>query len=79
MGDLEKEEYKEIIRKLRKIKEKNNELLELNSYLVDCINNNIVIDEKGLNKENTDFINKKITDINESINLRLIPKIKEKL
>lgn len=79
MGDLEKEEYKEIIRKLRKINEKNNELLELNSYLVDCINNNIVIDEKGLNKENTDFINKKITDINESINLRLIPKIKEKL
>ena len=79
MGDLEKEEYKEIIRKLRKINEKNNELLELNSYLVDCINNNIVIDEKGLNKENTDFINQKITGINESINLRLIPKIKEKL
>lgn len=79
MGDLEKEEYKEIIKKLRKINEKNNELLELNSYLVDCINNNIVIDEKGLNKENTDFINQKITGINESINLRLIPKIKEKL
>lgn len=79
MQDLEKEEYKEIIKKLKKISEKNNELLELNSYLTNCIDKNIVIDEKGLSKEETDCINQKITNINESINLRLIPKIKGKL
>lgn len=79
MDNLDKEEYKELLKKIKKIKEKNNELLEMNTYLIECINNNFLIDDKGINTEETLYIKNKITDINTSINTKLIPKIRNKI
>lgn len=79
MDNLDKEEYKELLKKIKKIKEKNNELLEMNTYLIECINNNFLINDKGINTEETLYIKNKITDINTSINTKLIPKIRNKI
>lgn len=79
MDNLDKEEYKELLKKIKKIQDKNNELLEMNGYLVECINDNFMIDDKGINTEETSYIKNKILAINTSIKTKLIPKIKNKL
>lgn len=76
---LDTQEYKAILNKLNKIKEKSNELSEMNRYLTQSINQNFVIDDQGISVGNMDYIEQKIEKNNQTISQRLIPKIKEKL
>ncbi len=79
MEELEKSEYKEILKKLKKISIKNNDLLQMNEYLVSSLKSNIVINGNSINNEETDFIEEKITHINNSLNNKLIPRIQGKI
>lgn len=77
--DLSKEEYQKILKKLNKIIIKNNELNQLNEYLISSINSNIEVNDQTLNSEDTKYIKEKIVTINNSIQNKLIIKIEEKL
>lgn len=79
MDNLEKAEYRNLLKKMRKIKRKNDELLELSEYLIQSLNTNILIDDKGINKEDTQYIKQKIATINESIEIKLIPNMERKI
>ena len=79
MKELDREEYIEIIKKLKKIEEKNNQLKDSNMYLGKSLNKNIIIDDKSFGCDETDYLNRKLVSINESINTELITKMKEKM
>lgn len=79
MGLLGKQKYSDILKKIRMIESKNNELIESNQYLIDSINSNFLIDDKGVNQEETKYIFETLKNINFSINSNLVPKIQIKI
>ncbi len=74
---MEREDIKEVIKQLKRINLKIDELKEANNYLIAELKDNANIDDLGIESSNLNQIKTKISNIKIDISNQVIPKLEE--